>query len=60
MSSVRALRLAIVTARAGDTSQSLGARMAIPEQGHEVFLLINGIRRAGPLQPGARYKLVQE
>lgn len=60
VAALRALRIVVVAARAGDTTQSLGARMAIREQGHELFMLINGLRRAGPLQPGARYKLVQE
>ena len=59
-SSLRPLKLVVVTARAGDTTQSLGARMAIPEQGQDVFMLMNGLRRAGPLERGAMYKLVQE
>jgi predicted Zn-dependent protease len=59
-SALRPLKLVVVKAGPGDTTQSLGARMAIPDQGHEVFMLINGIRRAGPLMPGARYKFVQE
>ena len=58
--SLRPLKLVVVAARAGDTTQSLGARMAIPEQGQDVFMLINGLRRAGPLEPGARYKFVAE
>lgn len=57
---LRPLRIAIVTARAGDTSKSMAARMALTDQAHDVFLLINGLRRTGPLQPGARYKLVQQ
>jgi predicted Zn-dependent protease len=59
-SSLRPLKLAVIVARAGDTTQSVGARMAIPEQGPDVFMLINGLRRAGPLTPGHRYKFVQE
>jgi predicted Zn-dependent protease len=59
-SALRPLRLVVMTARPGDTTQSVGARMAIPEQGQDVFMLINGLRRAGPLEPGARYKFVQE
>jgi predicted Zn-dependent protease len=59
-SSLRPLKLAVVAARAGDTTQTMGARMAIPEQGQDVFMLINGIRRAGPLERGAMCKLVQE
>ena len=59
-SSLRPLKLAVVTAQAGDTTQSLGARMAIPEQGQDVFMLMNGMRRAGALERGALYKLVQE
>lgn len=59
-SALRPLKLVVISARAGDTTQSVGARMAIPEQGPEVFMLINGIRRAGPLEAGQRYKFVQE
>jgi predicted Zn-dependent protease len=59
-SALRPLRLVVMTARPGDTTQSVGARMAIPEQGQDVFMLINGLRRAGPLEPGARYKFVQD
>ena len=58
--SLRPLKLVVIAARSGDTTQSLGARMAIPEQGQDVFMLINGLRRAGPLEAGARYKFVQE
>lgn len=59
-SSLRPLKLVIITARPGDTTQSVGARMAIPDQGQDVFMLINGLRRPGPLEPGARYKFVQD
>ena len=59
-SSLRPLKLMVVAARAGDTTQTMGSRMAIPDQGQDVFMLINGIRRAGPLERGALYKLVQE
>lgn len=59
-SSLRPLKLVIIAGRPGDTTQATGARMAIPEQGQDMFMLINGLRRAGPLTPGQRYKFVKE
>lgn len=59
-SSLRPLKLVVIAARSGDTTQTIGSRMAIPDQGPEVFMLINGLRRAGTLEPGQRYKFVQE
>lgn len=53
------LRLQIVTAQEGETAEHMGARMAV-DRGLERFLLLNGIERAGPLEPGARYKIVVE
>lgn len=56
---VRPLKLQIVTARAGDTAQSLADRMPV-DRPLERFLLINGIDRNAPLKPGERYKIVVE
>ncbi len=59
-SSLRPLRLAMVVASAGDTTQSLSEKMAVADRGQDVFLLVNGLRRTGALEPGRRYKIVQE
>jgi predicted Zn-dependent protease len=48
----------IVTARAGDTADSIAARMAVADRPLEHFLLLNGLEKGGPLQAGRRYKIV--
>lgn len=58
--SLRPLRLAVVAARKGDTSQSMAERMAVSERAHDLFMLLNGLRRNGPLEAGRRYKIVVE
>lgn len=57
---VRPLRIAVVTAREGDSAEILAGRMAGDERPLERFLVLNGLDRAGPLQPGAPYKIVVE
>ncbi|MDB5572047.1 MAG: peptidase Ste24p [Hyphomicrobiales bacterium] len=59
-SSLRPLRLAVVAAAPGDTTQSLSEKMAVADRAQDVFMLINGLRRTGPLEPGRRYKIVRE
>ena len=56
---IRPLRLEMVTAREGDTSQSLAARMAV-DHPLERFLLINGLDRNQQLKVGERYKIAVE
>lgn len=56
---IRPLKLQIVTAQRGDTTQSLAARMPI-DRPLERFLLLNGLDRNGPLKVGERYKIVVE
>ncbi len=56
---VQPLRLAAVVARAGDTPETLSARMAT-DRPLERFLLLNGLERGAQLQPGERYKVVVE
>jgi predicted Zn-dependent protease len=50
----------IVTAQAGDTADSVAARMAVSDRPLEHFLLLNGLEKGGPLQAGQRYKIVVE
>jgi predicted Zn-dependent protease len=52
------MRLAITVAKAGDTSETLAARMAVPDRALDYFLLINGLSRGEPLQRSERYKIV--
>jgi predicted Zn-dependent protease len=56
---VRPWRVALVTARDGDTAERLAARMA-SDQALERFLVLNGLERGTPLRPGQRYKIVVE
>jgi predicted Zn-dependent protease len=55
--SVRSRRIALVTATAADTVESLSSRMAT-ERPSERFLALNGLERGAALVRGARYKLV--
>jgi predicted Zn-dependent protease len=58
--SLKPLRLAVVAARKGDTTQTMAERMAVSERAHDLFMLLNGLRRNGPLEAGRRYKIVIE
>lgn len=55
---VRARKLEIVTVRAGDTVQSLAARMAYPSAQLERFLVLNGLAANARLEAGQRVKIV--
>ena len=57
---VRPLRIAVVTARAGDTPDSMAARMASQDRTVDHFLLLNGLDKASALTTGQNYKLVIE
>lgn len=53
----RGRQVDVVTVRAGDTAQSLAARMAPPYNRVQSFLALNGIPNRA-LQPGERLKLI--
>lgn len=55
---VHPARIEIVTAQSGDTADGIAARMAVADRPLEHFLLLNGLEKGGPLQPGQRYKIV--
>lgn len=57
---MRPFRLATITAKAGDTSETLAQRMAALDRGLDYFLLINGLARDEPLQRSELYKIVVE
>ncbi len=59
-SSVHPARIEIVAAKAGDTADGIAARMAVSDRPLEHFLLLNGLEKGGPLQPGQRYKIVAD
>lgn len=54
---LRPLRIDVVEVGAGDTIESLGARMAVPDRQREWFVLLNDLERR-PLEAGQRVKLV--
>jgi len=57
---IRPLRIEIVTAGAGDTTESLAGRMVVSDRPLERFLILNGLDRGAAVKPGDRYKIVVE
>jgi predicted Zn-dependent protease len=55
---LRPLRLALVTASAADTAESLSVRMAMDEPKLERFRVLNGLQLSERVYPGQRYKIV--
>jgi predicted Zn-dependent protease len=53
-------RIALVTAKADDTAETIARRMAVSDRPLDYFLLINGLEQGGRLRPGERYKVVTE
>lgn len=58
VASLRPRRIRVVTVGAGDTAQSLAARMAYPDHRLERFLTLNGREANQPVRPGEKVKLV--
>ena len=54
------LRLRIATVQPGETADSFAARMAQLDRPLERFLVLNGLDRARPLQPGQKVKTIAE
>jgi predicted Zn-dependent protease len=55
---IKPRRIAVVTARAGDTVRSLAERMAYPDYRLERFLVLNGLSANSMLTAGQKLKLV--
>jgi predicted Zn-dependent protease len=55
---IRGKKISIVTVKAGDTIDSLSARMAFPDQRRERFITLNGLDPEQALTPGRLVKLV--
>ncbi|MEK7244445.1 MAG: hypothetical protein AAB223_00305, partial [Pseudomonadota bacterium] len=53
-------RIAIVTAKTGDTAETLAARMPFASHRLEWFEALNGLVRGQPLVPGEKFKAVVE
>jgi predicted Zn-dependent protease len=60
LANLKPLRVAIVTARPGDTEQSLAARMSGVDRPRELFRVLNHIQPATPITPGTRFKVVTD
>jgi predicted Zn-dependent protease len=59
-SAVRPLHLTMVTAKDGDSVETLASRMVVPDRPLDHFLLLNGLDRGGSLRAGETYKIVTE
>lgn len=57
---VKPLHISVVKAEAGDSVDSLSARMAVSDRQVDMFLLLNGLEKGAVVEPGRRYKLVVE
>ena len=55
---MRPRKLVVVTARSGDTLQSLAARMAYSDAGLERFLVLNGLDSTSRIVPGQKVKII--
>ena len=55
---IKPRRIAVVTARSGDTIRSLAGRMAYPDYQLERFLVLNGLSANSTLSVGQKVKLV--
>lgn len=57
---IKPLRIRIVTVKAGDTPQSMAARMAVDSYPLEHFLVLNGLQPGDSLRPGDKVKIISE
>lgn len=57
---LRPYRIRVVTVRAGDTVESLAARLPYPDYKVERFRVLNGLRSGERLQAGQKVKLIGE
>ncbi|WP_264050386.1 M48 family metalloprotease [Methylobacterium flocculans] len=57
---LRPLRLVLVTAAPGETTEALAQRMVVPDKPLERFLVLNGLERGAAVRAGQTYKVVLE
>jgi len=60
IASLRPLRIALVTANASDTAESLAGRMVMDEPRLERFRVLNGLQVSDRVFPNQRYKIVTD
>jgi predicted Zn-dependent protease len=58
LAQINQLAIRLVTAQAGDTAESLAARMAAIAGGRDLFYILNDLYPGDPVVPGERYKIV--
>jgi len=58
LAQIRKLTIRLVTARAGDTADSLARQMANIPGGRELFFILNNLYPGDPVAAGQRYKVV--
>lgn len=58
ISQIREISVKVVTARPGDTAESLARQMNGLNRGRELFYILNNLFPGDPLEAGARYKIV--
>jgi len=58
LTGVRQVSLKVVTAKGGETADSLARQMAGLTRGAELFYIINNMYPGDPVEPGKRYKVV--
>src|SRR5690606_135853 len=58
LSQVRKVAVRVVTAKAGDSADSLARQMAGLSRGTELFYIINDLFPGDAVEPGRKYKLV--
>ena len=57
-SEAQAQHLRVVEAQAGDTDETMAARMSPEDRAVGQFLVLNSLDRDGPLTAGQRYKII--
>ncbi|GGC50533.1 metalloprotease [Chelatococcus reniformis] len=60
VAAIRPMRIEVLTASEGDTTETMAARMAPIDNAYERFLVLNSLSRGQALKPGRRYKVVAE
>lgn len=58
LNQIRKMSIRVVTAKAGDTVDTLAAQMASIPGGRDLFFIINSLYPGDPVTPGAKYKIV--
>lgn len=58
LGAIRKVAVRVVTAKAGDSADSLARQMAGLNRGAELFYIINDLYPGDPVQPGQKYKVV--